>query len=59
MLIFYFLNSLESTTAHDRCDLAPDECKKQHKETDKNYAFYHSPPTQQYPSDFVIKIKWD
>lgn len=48
-----------STSGHDCCNLTPDECKKQHKETDHNYDFYHSSPTSQEPSDVVIKVKWD
>jgi hypothetical protein len=50
---------VKSTTDLDRCDLSPDECKKRHKSTDKHYVFYHSPPTEQYTTDFVIEIKWD
>jgi hypothetical protein len=50
---------VKSTSDEDRCNLTPDECKMQHKSTDTNYAFYHSPPTKPYPSDFVIEIKWD
>jgi hypothetical protein len=48
-----------STSDIDRCNLTPDECKKQHKSTDLNYGSYHSLPTEQYTTDFVIEIKWD
>jgi hypothetical protein len=50
---------VKTTSDEDRCDLAPDECKKRHKSTDNNYLFYHSSPTERYSSDFVINIKWD
>jgi hypothetical protein len=48
-----------SRTDEDRCYLKSEECKKRHKETDTNYASYHSPATKPYTNDFVINIKWD
>jgi hypothetical protein len=49
----------QSRTDRDRCELTPNECKKQHKSTDTNYPSYHAPPNKQYTSDFVINVKWE
>jgi hypothetical protein len=49
----------QDTDDCDRCDLTPDECKKQHKSTDYNYDSYHAPATELNPNDFVVKIRWE
>jgi hypothetical protein len=49
----------KTTSDIDRCNLSPEDCMIQHKETDVNFPIYHSSPAKEYNVDYVINIKWE